>query len=369
MKKLVTLAKGDPHKLAGFLQTSGNLRSKFGFGPALALETVFSGKSFGFDAGQIEEFGSFRRFSMDVRPFMKASAGMQAAFGAKGAHFANPDITMAALLAAAEASEVEPSVIATAAMAAAQAVKNLGGNPEELLAAMAPIIAGSKTTETAVTGIGRFADVVERDPRFKGVGLLGAVDLAAGLSERELKKLIGENVQAKRGFGLQKENRAAVAAVLESILSAEAAVGTERSLLAGTARVVRGHRGLAIQGMAQSAASAADLAEEKALSAAQNLRNIQADTLRQIRVAQGTSENVLANINDWLDQKAANLFGVIPDEGSVRRLSLLRGVDDDRLDAILGTFIDAVERFHQGSVNMEAAAGRLGQVDPDRDVD
>ncbi|KPL05257.1 hypothetical protein AMJ85_12040 [candidate division BRC1 bacterium SM23_51] len=201
LKRLIQISGGKPEVFKRYKEIAATLVEKPGMPHAEALDLVFKGVSLGFTDEQIKQMGQFKRFAGDVRPLLEGIAGLRAAFG-KEAAGGTPESVMNAMLAAAEKSKVDVEMVAAEALTSAQAVKQLGGTAEESLAALAVATEGLKSAERAATAVGRFADVVGRDPRFRGKGLTAALVTMSQMTELQRKAVLGENIRAVRGAGV-----------------------------------------------------------------------------------------------------------------------------------------------------------------------
>lgn len=236
LKRLIQISGGDEKRFQELRAIGADLSDTFGIERAEALQLTFEGASLGMSDEEIRRSGRFKRFAENVRPLFTGAAGISAAFG-EGAVGGTVDTAVNAMLAAAEKSKVGVEDIAANVLAPAQSVKALGGTGEELLAALSVGAVALKSPEEASTAIGRLADVVRGDERFAGKGLGSAIDLLASMSPDEVTDVLGENVRARRGFGVLTENREAFRDTLAEIKAAIRETGTAGSRISMAVRL------------------------------------------------------------------------------------------------------------------------------------
>lgn len=228
LKRLIQISGGDKARFADFKATAVALQTERGFGPAEALKLVFEGVSLGLSTAEVRDAGKFKGFAANISPLIQAGAGIRAAFG-ESALGGTLDSAINALLAGAEASKVDVTQLSSSVLGPAQAVKRLGGTAAETVAAVATAAVALKSVEEAETAISRLADVLVKDRRFKGKGLVESIEILAGLTERQRDLVIGENVRARRGAGVLIESLEKLKSTLASVDEAVAATGTKES--------------------------------------------------------------------------------------------------------------------------------------------
>jgi hypothetical protein len=265
IKRLVQISGGDPRRFQQYMQGMGGL-AKQGVMPAEAMQLMFAGPSLGFTVPEVVSAGRYKAFAQDLKPLLEAPAGLRAAFGAE-TFGGKMDAAINALLAGAEKSRVNVEQLASQVLTPAQAVKKLGGGAVETIAAVSTAAPALASVEEAATAIGRAADILARKPELKGRGLVAGIEYAAGLSEKDLTKLIGENVRAERGIRVLIENLPKFRGTIEAINTAVRDTGTMESRINQGIRLARSERPLRELRMAERAESARKLGEMQAFAA------------------------------------------------------------------------------------------------------
>lgn len=228
LKKLIQISGGDEKKYNAFVRTGETLSKDYGIEEVQALIDVFTGASLGLSNKQIVKVGGWKKFVSKITPLVEGSAGIATQFGEAalgGTHAGRIN----AGLAGAEFSKVGVEELMANVLAPGQSVLKLGGTPAELFAAVSVFAKGLKSVEEAATVVGRYADVVTRDKRFKGVGYIESLEMLSRMSESERKAVIGENVRAEKGMGLGLQNLEVLKDLVDEINRSVAATGTPTS--------------------------------------------------------------------------------------------------------------------------------------------
>ena len=198
IKTLNQISGGDPERLRELLRTTKSLSAQ-GIPLNQAASTVFSGTSLGFSQEEIKAAGRFMAFTTDIQPILDARSSLAAAFGPQAAG-GSLRATTNALLAGAEKSKISVVPLSKEALQPAASVRKLGGTAVETIAAVSLLAKGLKSAEEASTATSQAANILARDKRLKGGGLLAGIEFAAGLDEKQLTQLIGKNVRAEKGI-------------------------------------------------------------------------------------------------------------------------------------------------------------------------
>jgi hypothetical protein len=237
IKRLVQISGGDPKRFAAYMGALPEL-AKQGVKPAEAIQMMFAGQSLGFTRQQVVSAGRYKAFAQDLKPLLEAPAGLRAAFGAD-TFGGKMDAAVNALLAGAEKSRVNVEQLAAQVLTPAQAVKKLGGGAVETIAAVSTAAPALASVEEAATAVGRASDILARQKKLKGGGLLAGIEYAAGLSEKDLTKLIGENIRAERGIRVLIENLPKFRETIDAIGVAVRETGTEDSRIKQAVAIAR----------------------------------------------------------------------------------------------------------------------------------
>lgn len=208
--------------LANFLTT------EYGVNYLRGPEVVFQGFSLGLNEEQIKNMGRYKWFAENILPSVVAPGKLFAAFGPQAAGGTEDTVTNA-ILAAARFSAANISQLSEAVLGPAADVEKLGGTARETIAAVSIAAKALKSVDEAETAVARFAQVIARHPRFKGLGIERSLEKLAGMSESARERIVGENVRARKGLHVLLKNLEDFPLVMQLIDAAIAATGTPES--------------------------------------------------------------------------------------------------------------------------------------------
>jgi len=326
LKRLLQISGGSTAKFESFKTTARQLQVERGIEPAEALKLVFEGISLGLSNAEVRDAGKFKGFAKDISPLLQAGAGIRAAFGEE-ALGGKLDSVVNALLAGAEASKVDVTQLSSSVLGPAQSVKKLGGTAGETVAAVATAAVALKSVEEAETAIGRLADVLVKDRRFKGKGLVESVEILAGLTERQREQVIGDNVRARRGAGVLIENLERLKLTLASVDEAVAGTGTADSRINQALRLSGQDRTLSALTIKQRAAGLLSTTDTSRFGSEELLRQAILDAKRADLSARGAGfiERTTTGIGIAFDEFFGTRSGVLLQQA---------GASGDELEAI-----------------------------------
>jgi len=228
LKRLVQIAGGRKSTLRGYHSLANELAGTWGIDLNTAHGMVFEGTSLGLSEADIRRSGAYKRFSRDVIPLIKGAGGMAQAFGEQAAG-GTTESRVNAMLSAATTSRLDIEGIAANVMDPARSVKDLGGTAEETLAALAVAAGATKSGETGGVVVGRLADVLRKNRRFKGRTLTESLHMLHDMPFAQQERIIGENLRAHKGAGILIENIEKYDAALANVTRAVQLSGTAHS--------------------------------------------------------------------------------------------------------------------------------------------
>lgn len=370
-RKLIQISGGDKGRFKELRGLSRGLQKQEGFKQERALDFVFSGVSLGFGDEELARAGKIRRIEKrDPVAVLEGIAGLRAAFG-KQALGGTLEKQLSALLVGAAKSKVGLAEIAKASLTPLQSVKALGGTEIEALAAVSVASGALPSTEEASTSVARLADVLAKDKKFRGKGLLENLRDLRGLTSEEKIKQFGGNVRAKKGLDVLlarfPEFEATITAIEEAIVRGGTEKGAFRQALqlAGEDPLLAATRGKDISEARKR------LAEQDAFAAPR----LQIDTIRNVLDEQlarndpGGFQSVLRRFGASIEFGTRELLGASPEtlagvaaQIAARQDNGLFSVGEDpvqlaKFEEIFTKLLDASERTAQALEGRTTALG------------
>lgn len=225
-----------------------------GFKAAGSQDFIFQGLSADFTLEQLIPLARIRDIVPNVTDMLRTVQKIQTQFGASAG---TPFEILNQVIAASRLSPLGFGEVGPGAARAAAAFKSLGGDPEELFGAVAFAARGDEPRE-AITGVRQFATFLSKDPRYAGLGFLGAsrkfrerfIRPDGTLDEIAIQASITEE-RARRGASLVIPNLDKIAAMIGDVREGRAATGTAQSPIQKALFIADTDPGLAIQRQAR----------------------------------------------------------------------------------------------------------------------